>query len=269
MAGKTVPMVFGPLPFEIVPLFFELDGSFPNHPANPIEPANLVDLQHAVVEHGCDLGIAFDGDADRMFLVDETARAVSGSLTTALVAESVLKKNPGQGVIYNLICSWTVPEVIRENGGTPIRTRAGHSFIKQVMAETGAVFGGEHSGHYYFRDNFRADSGMIAALLVLEALSLAEVPLSQLLQAYRRYEASGEINSEVTDQQAAIERLAKTYADAEHDLTDGLTVEYEDWWFNCRPSNTELLLRLNLEARTAELMREKRDEVLAVIRGGA
>ncbi len=269
MAGKTVPMVFGPLPFEIVPLFFELDGSFPNHPANPIEPANLVDLQHAVVEHGCDLGIAFDGDADRMFLVDETARAVSGSLTTALVAESVLKKNPGQGVIYNLICSWTVPEVIRENGGTPIRTRVGHSFIKQVMAETGAVFGGEHSGHYYFRDNFRADSGMIAALLVLEALSLAEVPLSQLLQAYRRYEASGEINSEVTDQQAAIERLAKTYADAEHDLTDGLTVEYEDWWFNCRPSNTEPLLRLNLEARTAELMREKRDEVLAVIRGGA
>jgi phosphomannomutase len=266
MAGKTVPVVMGTLPFEIVPLFFELDGSFPNHPANPIEPANLVDLQRVVLEEGCDMGIAFDGDADRMFLVDERARAVSGSLTTALVAERILKKNPGEAVIYNLICSWAVPEVIEENGGKPIRTRVGHSFIKQVMAETGAVFGGEHSGHYYFRDNFRADSGMIAALLVLEALSLAQAPLSEILESYRRYEASGEINSVVGDQQGVIERLASIYSDGKQDRTDGLTVEYEDWWFNCRPSNTEPLLRLNLEARTMELMERKRDEVLSVIR---
>lgn len=266
MAGKTVPIVLGPLPFTIVPLFFELDGNFPNHPANPIEPGNLVDLQRAVVDEGCDVGIAFDGDADRMFLVDEAARTVSGSVTTALVAERMLKKSPGEAVIYNLICSWTVPEVIRENGGKPIRTRVGHSFIKQVMAKTGAIFGGEHSGHYYFRDNYRADSGMIAALLVLEALSLADVPLSGLLKAYRRYEASGEINSVVVDQQGMIEHLAGIYSDGKQDRTDGLTVEYEDWWFNCRPSNTEPLLRLNLEARTKELMQDKRDEVLAVIR---
>lgn len=269
MAGKTVPIVLGALPFTIVPLFFELDGSFPNHPANPIEPANLVDLQRAVLDEGCDIGIAFDGDADRIFLVDEMAQAVSGSLTTALVAERMLKKNPGEAVIYNLICSWTVPEVILENGGTPIRTRVGHSFIKQVMAETGAIFGGEHSGHYYFRDNFRADSGMIAALLVLEALSLADVPLSELLKAYRRYEATGEINSQVADQQGMIERLARLYADGKQDRTDGLTVEYGDWWFNCRPSNTEPLLRLNLEARTRRVMEQRRDQVLAVIRGEA
>lgn len=269
MAGKTVPIVLGALPFTIVPLFFELDGSFPNHPANPIEPANLVDLQREVLDEGCDIGIAFDGDADRIFLVDEMAQAVSGSLTTALVAERMLKKNPGEAVIYNLICSWTVPEVILENGGTPIRTRVGHSFIKQVMAETGAIFGGEHSGHYYFRDNFRADSGMIAALLVLEALSLADVPLSELLKAYRRYEATGEINSQVADQQGMIERLARLYADGKQDRTDGLTVEYGDWWFNCRPSNTEPLLRLNLEARTRRVMEQRRDQVLAVIRGEA
>ena len=176
MAGKTVPIVFDALPFELVPLFFELDGSFPNHPANPIEPANIVDLQRAVLDNDCDVGIAFDGDADRMFLVDETTASVSGSTTTALVADRLLKKFPGETIIYNLICSWTVPEVIRENGGRPVRTRVGHSFIKQVMAETGAIFGGEHSGHYYFRDNYRADSGMIAALLVLEAMSEADQP---------------------------------------------------------------------------------------------
>jgi phosphomannomutase len=269
MAGKTVPVVFDPLPFTLVPLFFELDGTFPNHPANPIEPANVVDLQRAVLERGCDIGIAFDGDADRIFLVDETAQAISGSLTTALVAERLLRKSPGEAVIYNLICSWTVPEVIKENGGKAIRTRVGHSFIKQVMAQTGAIFGGEHSGHYYFRDNFRADSGMIAALLVVEALSVAGAPLSKVLDAYRRYEASGEINSEVSDQQGVIERLSEIYSDGEQDRTDGLTVEYPDWWFNCRPSNTEPLLRLNLEATTKELMEQRRDEVLAVIRGEA
>ena len=267
MAGKTVPVVFEKLPLEVVPLYFELDGTFPNHPANPIEEANLEQLRRTVLEQGCDVGIAFDGDADRMFLVDEHAQPVSGSLTTAMVADTLLKKNPGEKIIYNLICSWTVPEVIKENGGVPIRTRVGHSFIKAVMADTGAIFGGEHSGHYYFRDNFRADSGMIAALLVLEAMSKAGVVLSETLEPFRRYEGSGEVNSEVVDQQKTIERLAEVYADGRQDTTDGLTVEYGDWWFNCRPSNTEPLLRLNLEARTRELMEVKRDEVLGVIRG--
>jgi phosphomannomutase len=267
MAGKTVPLVFEGLPFEVEPLYFELDGTFPNHPANPIEPANLEDLRRLVTEEGCDVGVAFDGDADRVFLVDENADPISGSLTTALVAERLLQKNPGEGIIYNLICSWTVPEVIEENGGRPIRTRVGHSFIKRVMAETGAIFGGEHSGHYYFRDNFRADSGMIAALLVLEAMSESDVPLSQMLGPYKRYTASGEINSEVEDQRAKIEELANAYPDGKHDRTDGLTIEFEDWWFNCRPSNTEPLLRLNLEARTRDMMEAKRDEVLKLIRG--
>jgi phosphomannomutase len=266
MAGLTVPPVFEPLPFDVAPLYFELDGTFPNHPANPIEPENLVDLQRAVVEENCDLGIAFDGDADRVFLVDENAQPISGSLTTALVAERILEKNPGEAILYNLICSWTVPEVIAENGGRPIRTRVGHSFIKRVMAETGAIFGGEHSGHYYFRDNYRADSGLIAALLILEALCAADRSLSQLLQPFQRYFSTGEINSEVSDQGAAIARLQERYDDGKQDHTDGLTVEYNDWWFNCRPSNTEPLLRLNLEARTEELMAAKRDEVLTVIR---
>jgi phosphomannomutase len=269
MAGATVPVVFEPLPFEIVPLYFELDGTFPNHLANPIEEQNLVDLQRTVRDNRCHVGIAFDGDADRMFLVDEAGEPISGSLTTALVADRILKKHPGEKIIYNLICSWTVPEVIIENGGEPIRTRVGHSFIKEVMARTGAIFGGEHSGHYYFRDNFRADSGMVAALLVLEAMSEAQVPLSETLRPFRRYAASSEINSVVADQPGTLEALARRYADGKQDTTDGLTVEYEDWWFNCRPSNTEPLLRLNLEARTRELMEAKREEVLALIRGAA
>ena len=268
MAGKTVPMVFEPLPFEVVPLYFELDGTFPNHPASPIEPENIVDLQNAVREGNCDVGLAFDGDADRVFLVDENADPLSGSTTTALVAERLLKKFPGESIIYNLICSWAVREVIEENGGRPIRTRVGHSFIKEVMAESGAIFGGEHSGHYYFRNNFRADSGMIAALIVLEALSEFGGPLSKLSEPFDRYSVSGEINSVVTDQTGTIEKLAATYSDGNQDRMDGLTVEYPDWWFNCRPSNTEPLLRLNLEARTDDLMVQKRDEVLGVIRGG-
>lgn len=269
MAGRTVPVVFEPLPFELTPLYFELDGTFPNHLANPIEPENLEDLRRVVLEESCDIGIAFDGDADRMFVVDEKAQPVSGSTITALLAERILTKNPREKILYNLICSRAVPEVIRENGGVPIRTRVGHSYIKAVMAETGAIFGGEHSAHYYFRDNYRADSGMIAALLVLEALSVSEVPLSGMLQRYNRYWASGEINSEVSDQQAVLEELARRYSDGKLDWTDGLTVEYEHWWFNCRPSNTEPLLRLNLEADSEELMVEKRDEVLSVIRGAA
>lgn len=267
MAGKTVPMVFDPLPFDVVPLFFELDGTFPNHPANPIEAANLVDLQAAVSKQDCDLGIAFDGDADRMFLVDERNQLVSGSLTTALVAERLLRKHPGETIIYNLICSWTVREVVEENGGRPVRTRVGHSFIKQVMAETGAIFGGEHSGHYYFRDNFRADSGMIAALVVLAAMSETDAPLSEILKPFQRYADSGEINSEVTDQHGTLELLASRFSDGKQDTVDGLTVEYDDWWFNCRPSNTEPLLRLNLEAKTEALKDEKVKEVLTVIRG--
>ncbi|MCA1684262.1 MAG: phosphomannomutase/phosphoglucomutase, partial [Actinobacteria bacterium] len=268
MAGKTVPSVFDGLPIEILPLYFELDGTFPNHPANPIEADNLVDLQRLVREEGCDVGIAFDGDADRCFLVDDRTRLVTGSTTTAMVAERLLKRNPGATVIYNLICSWTVPEVIEENGGHPVRSRVGHSFIKQMMAETGAIFGGEHSGHYYFKDNFRADSGMIAALFILEAMSESGKPLSDMLDPYNRYFDSGEINSEVADQQAVLESLALTYAEGKQDRTDGLTIEFEDWWFNCRPSNTEPLLRLNLEARTRESMEAKRDEVLQAIRGG-
>lgn len=267
MAGKTVPMVFDRLPFEVIPLYFELDGSFPNHPANPIEPENLEQLQRTVVDEGCDLGIAFDGDADRMFLVDEKAELVQGSTTTAVIAAGLLRKNPGEAILYNLICSWTVPEVIEENGGRPIRTRVGHSFIKEIMAETGAIFGGEHSGHYYFRDNYRADSGMIAALLVLEALARSRRPLSETLAPFHRYEASGEINSEVADQEATMERLSALHSEAKQDREDGLTVEYEDWWFNCRASNTEPLLRLNLEARTKPLMEEKLAETLNVIRG--
>ncbi|MGH2740181.1 MAG: phosphomannomutase/phosphoglucomutase [Actinomycetota bacterium] len=266
MAGLVLEPIFDRLPAKLVGLYLELDGTFPNHPADPIQPENQEDLRKAVIEHGADIGLAFDGDADRVFLVDETGESVSGSLVTALVAETMLEREPGGSVIHNLICSRVVPEVIREHGGTPIRTRVGHSFIKKVMAETGAIFGGEHSGHYYFRDHYRADSGLIAALIVLERLSRAGAPLSRLLEPYRRYEASGEINSEVLDQLRAIERVAGAFADGRHDRLDGLTVEYVDWWFNVRPSNTEPLLRLNVEARTPELLEEKTRAVLEVIR---
>jgi len=219
-----------------------------------------------VLEHRADLGLAFDGDADRVFLVDERARDVSGSLVTALVARGLLQRFPGSKVLYNCICSWAVPEVIRESGGEPIRTRVGHSFIKQVMAETGAVFGGEHSGHYYFRDHYRADSGLVASMVVMDQLSKAATPLSELLAPLERYADSGEINSEVDDPGATIEAVAKAYAGGRQDRLDGLTVEFDDWWFNVRPSNTEPLLRLNVEARTAELLAEKTDEVLGLIR---
>jgi len=267
MAGLVLPAVFDRLPCKLVGLYLEVDGTFPNHPADPIQPENQEDLKRAVIEHGADVGLAFDGDADRVFLVDEQAQGVSGSLVTAMVAEAMLEREPGAKIIHNLISSWVVPEVVREHGGEPIRTRVGHSFIKKVMAETGAIFGGEHSGHYYFRDHYRADSGLIAALIVLERLSQAGVPLSALLQPYRRYHASGEINSEVEDQLGTIERIAAAFSDGRQDRTDGLTVEYDDWWFNVRPSNTEPLLRLNVEARTPELLEEKTAAVLAVIRG--
>ncbi len=252
MGGMVVPAVFADLPFELDHMYAELDGTFPNHPADPIQPENQRDLMARVLETGADIGLAFDGDADRVFLVDETARAISGSLTTAMVARSILAREPGSTVIYNLICSKTVREVIEEGGGTPVRTRVGHSFIKARMAETGAIFGGEHSGHYYFRDNYRADSGLIAALVVLEALSAHPSGLSDLVSSLDRYAASGEINTEVPDAAAVIDRVAAAYRDANQDHLDGLTVDLGDWWFNLRASNTEPLLRLNLEAATTE-----------------
>jgi phosphomannomutase len=219
-----------------------------------------------VLARRADVGLAFDGDADRVFLVDERAEGVTGSEVTALVARAMLEREPGAAIVYNLICSWAVPEVIREHGGNPVRTRVGHSFIKQVMAETGAVFGGEHSGHYYFRENYRADSGLIAAVVVLEQLSRADAPLSEVLAPFRRYPSSGEINSRVEDQAGKIEEVAGAYRDGRQDRTDGLTVEFDDWWFNLRPSNTEPLLRLNVEARNEELLKEKTAEVLGLIR---
>jgi phosphomannomutase len=253
MGGLVAPKVFEGLPFRVEILYPELDGNFPNHPADPIQPENLVALQQRVVETGADIGLAFDGDADRVFLVDEKAEPVSGSLTTALVASILLEKHPGSTVLYNCICSRVVPEVIAEMGGIGIRTKVGHSFIKEVMAETGAVFGGEHSGHYYFRDNYRADSGIIAAMLVLELLSVSGKPLSELLAPYKRYVASGEINTEVDDPAGAVELMATDVEAAGGalgtvDRLDGLTVDRGDWWYNLRPSNTEPLLRLNVEA---------------------
>ena len=267
MGGLVVPKVMEGLPFEVTVLFPELDGSFPNHPADPIQPANLVALQEAVVERGADMGLAFDGDADRVFLVDEKAQPVSGSLTTALVAEAMLEKHPGATILYNLICSKVVPEVIAEKGGVGVRTRVGHSFIKEVMADTGAVFGGEHSGHYYYRENFRADSGIITALLVAELLSRDRVPLSELLLPYRRYAGSGEVNTEVADPAAAVEAVAahETARGLAVDRLDGLTVDHGDWWYNLRPSNTEPLLRLNVEAGDAEACRLHVAEVLALV----
>jgi phosphomannomutase len=266
MAGLVVPALFERLPATLVPLYMELDGTFPNHPADPIQEENQADLKHAVAEHRADLGLAFDGDADRVFLVDEQARGVSGSLITALVAIGMLERNPGATILHNLICSRVVPEVIREYGGTPIRTRVGHSFIKQVMAETGAVFGGEHSGHYYFRDHYNADSGLVAATVVMDQMSKAAAPLSELLEPLRRYRQSGEINTSVADPQARIEDIAAANPDGRQDRLDGLTVDYDDWWFNVRPSNTEPLLRLNVEAVDEDLLRSKTSEILALIR---
>jgi len=256
MGGFVAPAVFEGLPFDVEIMYGELDGTFPNHPADPIQPENLVDLQARVREVGADIGLAFDGDADRVFLVDDQGELVSGSLTTAIVAKVMLEKNPGSTILHNLICSKAVPEVIAENGGTAVRTRVGHSLIKKVMAETGAAFGGEHSGHYYFRDNYRADSGIIAAMTVLEELSKAAQPLSELRKPFERYVASGELNTTVPDPRAVIDEVAAHYAGiapgGAQDRLDGLTVDFGDWWFNLRPSNTEPLLRLNLEAPTQD-----------------
>jgi phosphomannomutase len=276
MGGFTVPAVLGdakldPLPLEIVPLYFELDGTFPNHEANPLDPANLVDLQAAVREHGADLGLAFDGDADRCFVVDEHGDPISPSAVTALVASRELLKEPGATVIYNLITSNSVAEIVAERGGKPVRTRVGHSFIKQRMAETGAIFGGEHSAHYYFRDFWRADTGMLAAMHLLAALGEQPKPASELTREYSRYAASGEINSRVDDQAGRMRAVREAFAGrdgAEVDHLDGLTVRLPGGsWFNLRPSNTEPLLRLNVEAADPAAMAGLRDEVLGLVRG--
>jgi phosphomannomutase len=268
MGGLVVPAVFEGLPVDLEILYGELDGTFPNHPADPIQPENLRDLQARVREVGADVGLAFDGDADRVFLVDEAGDPLSGSTTTAIVAAGVLEKHPGATILHNCICSKAVPEVVRERGGTPVRTKVGHSFIKAVMAETGAAFGGEHSAHYYFRDNWRADSGSIAALMVLEQLGKAGVPLSALRRPFDRYAASGEINTTVADPLAVIDRVAREYPADAQDRLDGLTVDLGDWWFNLRPSNTEPLLRLNLEAPDAAMCADKVAEVQALIDAG-
>ncbi|MFE9442613.1 phosphomannomutase/phosphoglucomutase [Streptomyces sp. NPDC006602] len=270
MGGHTVPTVFEGLPLDLVPMYFELDGTFPNHEANPLDPANIVDLQRRVREEGADLGLAFDGDADRCFVVDEQGDPVSPSAITALVASRELARHGGKGiVIHNLITSWSVPEVVKENGGTPVRTRVGHSFIKAEMARTGAIFGGEHSAHYYFADFWNADTGMLAALHVLAALGGQDGTLSALVAQYDRYAASGEINSTVDDQAGRLAAIKAAYEGQEGvtlDELDGLTIATADWWFNVRPSNTEPLLRLNAEARDKAMVAKVRDEVLGIIR---
>ena len=269
MGGHTVPAVFGALPVDLVPLYFELDGTFPNHEANPLDPANLVDLQRLVVESGADVGLAFDGDADRCFVVDERGEPVTPSAVTALVAARELAEEPGSTIIHNLITSRVVPELVAEQGGKPVRTRVGHSFIKQQMAETGAVFGGEHSAHYYFRDFWGADSGMLAALHVLAALASQDGPLSELMSSYNRYAASGEINSTVADAAERTEAVVAAFEDraVSIDRLDGVTVDLPDnAWFNLRASNTEPLLRLNVEARTDGEVEALVKEILSVVR---
>lgn len=261
MGGLVVPAVFESLPFDLEVMYPELDGTFPNHPADPIQPENQRDLVARVREVGADVGLAFDGDADRVFLVDEEGVGLSGSTTTAILADAILKRHPGGVVVHNLICSKAVAEVVREAGGVPVRTRVGHSFIKQVMATEDAVFGGEHSAHYYFADNYRADSGLIAAVMVLEQVCTRGIPLSELRRPYERYAASGEINTRVADTGVVIERVAAAYDGVAQDRLDGLTVDAGDWWFNLRPSNTEPLLRLNLEAATPDEVARRVEEV--------
>jgi phosphomannomutase len=267
MAGKTVPVVFKSLPVEVIPLFFELDGTFPNHLANPLEPENVRDLQKAVLDNECDMGFAFDGDADRMFLIDEQGRAVGGDMVTAMVAIALLRKHPGSAICYNLICSRSVPEIIEEHGGRPVRTPVGHSLIKKIMRDEDAIFGGEHSGHFYFRDNWYADSGLIAALTVLQLVSEEGKPISEVLGPLDTRFRSGEINTRVADSKAIMADVAKHYEaqGATVDHLDGVTICFPDWWFNLRASNTEPLLRLNAEADTPELLAEKTAEVRSMI----
>jgi phosphomannomutase len=264
-----VPPIFEHLPFEYVQMYFELDGSFPNHPPNPIEPENVEELQERVVAEGADFGVAFDGDADRCFIIDETGTTISGDLAAALIAKNVLEKEPGATILYSAVCSKAFPELVEREGGKAIRTRAGHSIIKPQMRKHDAAFGGEHSAHFYFRDNYFADSGIIAMLTIAELVGRQEEPVSRLLSPIDPYVRSGEINSEVKDQKATLEKVEdhfSTYDEAKVDHLDGLTVDLGDWWFNLRPSNTEPLLRLNVEAEDKETMERKRDELLDLIR---
>jgi phosphomannomutase len=269
MAGHTAPAIFARLNCEVIPMYFELDGSFPNHEANPLDESTLTDLKQAIIDHNADLGLAFDGDADRCFLVDERGIAVNPSALTALIAQRELKKRPGSKIIYNLISSRAVKEVIDENGGTGLRSRVGHSYIKKMMAESGAIFGGEHSGHFYFKEFWMADSGALAALHAIAALGEGSSTMSELLAPFNRYYSSGEINSKVADTQQATNLVRKSYDSKEYqiDEVDGLTVNADTWWFNLRPSNTEPLLRLNVEASTQAQMESVRDAVLSLIRG--
>jgi phosphomannomutase len=266
MAGETVPRVFNQLPCTVFPLFFELDGTFPNHPASPIEPENMVDLQKAVKEHRCDLGVAFDGDADRMFIVDEKAELIGGDIVTALVGVDTLRGNPGAKILYNLICSRSVPEAIERAGGIAVRSKVGHSFIKQTMREEDIPFGGEHSGHFYFKRNWFADSGMIALMQCLNVFSRAPGPVSSVIAPIDTRSRSGEINSTVADAPKKLRELQDHFRGAQIDFLDGITIGYPDWWLNVRPSNTEPLLRLNVEGDTKALMEAHRDEALEIIR---
>ena len=267
MAGATLPPVIDQLPLEVTRLFFDLDGRFPNHPASPIEPENLVELVGTMAEEDADFGVAFDGDADRMFLVDRYGNQVGGDMVTALVAKSLLKKNPGETILYNLICSRAVPELVLKMGGTPVRTRVGHALIKPLMKEHNAIFGGEHSGHFYFRDNWFADSGLIAFLVCLELMSEENRELHDLIAEINPYHRSGEINTRVESASDSIEKVAQVFTDGQQDRVDGLTVQYDDYWFNLRPSNTEPLLRLNVEADSMQLLQSKTDQLLSIIRG--
>ena len=269
MAGKMLPPIFERLPFEYIPMYFELDGSFPNHPPNPIEPENMQEIQERVVAEGADFGVAFDGDADRCFIVTEKGETISGDILATLVTKNVLEKEPGAAIVYSAVCSRALPDLVRHEGGRPIRTKAGHSIIKPQMRKNNAAFGGEHSGHFYFRDNYFADSGIIAMLTVAELVGRQEEPISKLLEPIDPYVRSGEINSEVDDQQEVVERVEEYYAERDNpeiDHLDSLTVDYGDWWFNLRPSNTEPLLRLNVEAEDRATMQTKRDELLGLIR---
>jgi phosphomannomutase len=269
MAGVAIHQVFDRIAASLTGLYLEPDGTFPNHPADPLVPENLEDLEQLMASDAFDLGVAFDGDADRAFFLDDRSQPLSGSTVTSLIARKLLAENPGAAVVHNLITSKAVPEIIIENGGRPVRTRVGHSFIKQVMAETGAVFGGEHSGHYYFRENFRADSGMLAMLYLLQIVSEDGRPLSEIRTDVERYASSGELNFTVADQQATMDRVAAAFPDATIDYLDGLTVDLGDRWFNLRPSNTEPLLRLNVEAPDADGVAALVEEVRAIVESGS
>ena len=266
MAGKIVPIIFKDLPIKTTPLFFKLDGNFPNHPASPIEKKNLKDLIKKVKEKKADLGMAFDGDADRVFFIDEKGGVISGSTIVSMIAKNILTKNPKEKIIYNLTCTKAVPEIIKENGGTPIIERVGHSFIKDTMKKTGAIFAGEPSGHYYYRDNFRADSAVITSLIILEMLSLSNEKMSKMVKIFNRYHQIEETNFKVTDKDKKMKELENEYSQGKKSKLDGLTIEFEDWWINVRPSNTEPVLRLNLEANTKKLMTEKKKELSNFLR---